>query len=378
MLSHKKRIVFAISLSLPVALISSWAFSSGCWYVREVWSADSTETTTPDYTAAKVLAWLVLCLLSHGISIHWTMRKVADHKVAKEALQEQQRLTTSHDASPVESIQGEWRYTSKVFQPPKAITHVATKLIASVSFFRKTRQKPPQKKELDPQNSDHVNTQRDGNTTITSVNPKFDSESHKQNESTEDEAITDQKQNHGNDESLVISIDHPVNSDSIVETKGDEILSARPIDKREIPSFWFMIRSNSCCRRQKHYHAPRKKGWSMLATVVKWILWILVCAWHVSFTIVSIGANLQRQRVLRTLSGTFEMLYPENYTTGAMCAWSEASPSGDIRTFYFLQDVIDEGYSVIHCGECGKCSNWNDLSIQWTTRDHLAQTAKNW
>jgi hypothetical protein len=59
-----------------------------------------------------------------------------------------------------------------------------------------------------------------------------------------------------------------------------------------------------------------------------------------------------------------------------MCAWNEASPNGTIRTFETLQEVYDANWTVIHCGACGACSNWNDLSIQWTTRHDLADTSK--
>jgi len=48
----------------------------------------------------------------------------------------------------------------------------------------------------------------------------------------------------------------------------------------------------------------------------------------------------------------------------------------DIRTFHSLEDVHEANYSVIHCGECGHCSNWNDLRLQWTTRTYLAESAK--
>ena len=46
-----------------------------------------------------------------------------------------------------------------------------------------------------------------------------------------------------------------------------------------------------------------------------------------------------------------------------MCAWNESSPNADIRTFTSLQAVYDANYTVVHCGACGDCSNWNDLSV---------------
>ena len=163
-----------------------------------------------------------------------------------------------------------------------------------------------------------------------------------------------------------------------ISNVGDDSFSVESIEEREIPTLWAMVKDNSCCRRRKHYQAPRRRGWSRFVTIFKWTLWTLACSWHLSFVVLSIGASYQQNKVRGALFGAYEKLYPGNYTTGAMCAWDEASPNADIRTFDSFQDVMDMGYTIIHCGECGYCSNWNDLSLQWTTREHLAKKAKDW
>jgi len=162
-----------------------------------------------------------------------------------------------------------------------------------------------------------------------------------------------------------------------ISNVGDDSFSVESIEEREIPTLWAMVKDNSCCRRRKHYQAPRRRGWSRFVTIFKWTLWTLACSWHLSFVVLSIGASYQQNKVRGALFGAYEKLYPGNYTTGAMCAWDEASPNADIRTFDSFQDVMDMGYTIIHCGECGYCSNWNDLSLQWTTREHLAKKAKD-
>ena len=149
-------------------------------------------------------------------------------------------------------------------------------------------------------------------------------------------------------------------------------------EERVDSSIWHTAKVHCYCQRRKNYKASRKKGWDLGLSIFKWTLWALVATWHISFTIVNIGASFQQTVVRNALNTTYETLYPDNYTTGAMCAWQEPSETADIRTFDSLQDVMDMNYTVIHCGECGSCSNWNDLSLQWTTRDHLARKAKSW
>jgi hypothetical protein len=157
-------------------------------------------------------------------------------------------------------------------------------------------------------------------------------------------------------------------------------------EEKENPTLWYMMKANSCCRRRRYYNVPPRKGCDLFINIFKWSLYAAAAWMHVGFTIICIGASLEQNTVRDALDGTFELLYPSNYKTGPMCAWNNTDRSStkannanaDIRTFDSLEDVYASNYSVIHCGECGHCSNWNDLSLQWTTRIHLAETAKDW
>ena len=157
-------------------------------------------------------------------------------------------------------------------------------------------------------------------------------------------------------------------------------------EEKENPTLWYMMKANSCCRRRRFYNAPPRKGCDLFINIFKWTIYAAAAWMHVGFTIICIGATLQRNTVRDALDNTFELLYPSNYETGPMCAWNNTNRSStnannayaDILTFDSLEDVYESDYSVIHCGECGDCSNWNDLSLQWTTRTHLAELAKDW
>ena len=94
----------------------------------------------------------------------------------------------------------------------------------------------------------------------------------------------------------------------------------------------------------------------------------------------NLGATYQQNIVRLRLNDSFAILYPDDYHTGEMCAWSDRSPEGEFRTFASLREVEETNgaFTVVHCGACGACSNWEDLSLQWTTRTFLAQASKQW
>jgi hypothetical protein len=144
------------------------------------------------------------------------------------------------------------------------------------------------------------------------------------------------------------------------------------------PSLWYMIKTNSCCGKRHRYEAPSRKGWEKVLHYVKWSLWSVTSVLHLCLIVINIGATSQQNRVRLALPGTFQRFYPDNYLEATMCAWDKASPDADIRTFDTLEEVQAANYTVVHCGACGACSNWDDLSLQWTTRTFLAEAAQKW
>ncbi|KAG7372911.1 hypothetical protein IV203_033635 [Nitzschia inconspicua] len=108
----------------------------------------------------------------------------------------------------------------------------------------------------------------------------------------------------------------------------------------------------------------------------KWFLWYSLSAFFLYLTIVNCAATTQQVIVRQNLHKAFEYLYPADYHTGPMCGWSEPTEYGDIRSFDSLEELRAANYYLIHCGYCGECSNWNDLSKQWTTRTFLAEASR--
>jgi hypothetical protein len=144
-----------------------------------------------------------------------------------------------------------------------------------------------------------------------------------------------------------------------------------------------------CCFKKAHLkHQPERRmslGSSFQTTKScrqRWWNGSIRLFWYVSslffffLTIVNIGSTTQQTTVRTALGPTFAQLYPPDFNTGSMCAWDKASPNATIKTFDTLQAVYDANWTVVHCGACGACSNWNDLSLQWTTRKELAKLSK--
>ena len=163
-----------------------------------------------------------------------------------------------------------------------------------------------------------------------------------------------------------------------IAEEGDDNEDDKSIINEVEPSLWFMIKTNTCCGKRRHYKAPPRKRWELILNVIKWTLWGITSAMHIFFLIICIGATAQQERVRAALPGTFSLLYPSDYVESFMCAWNQSSPNADIRTFDSLDAVLEANYTVIHCGACGSCSNWNDLSLQWTTRSNLAALGQEW
>lgn len=55
---------------------------------------------------------------------------------------------------------------------------------------------------------------------------------------------------------------------------------------------------------------------------------------------------------------------------GPVCAFDEKD--GIIREFNDKGEARDANFTIAHCGECGFCSNWNDLELEYSTRNTLA------
>ncbi|CAB9497039.1 expressed unknown protein [Seminavis robusta] len=112
-----------------------------------------------------------------------------------------------------------------------------------------------------------------------------------------------------------------------------------------------------------------------------WTFWFVLLAASLFFVVLLIGAQYQEKTVRRLLPRVNAILY-DFQNEGEVCAFDargestlRAKVEATQRNFTNRDEAHSAGYSVLHCGACGACSNYNDLRQQYTTREILGQVA---
>lgn len=189
--------------------------------------------------------------------------------------------------------------------------------------------------------------------------------------------------------------------EAIDDDKASQVMIAedsRYIAPEEAPSYLTLFLTKlvdtfpilcGCCLKEKYSvenvsrrrldyvsTAREKSTWMKFVTTVKRILWYCLSFFFLFFTIVNINASYEQCAARNALSPAWEVLYPPDYDSGAMCAWDKPGPNANITTFKSVEDVEAANFRVVHCGKCAACSNWNDLGLQWKTVDVLAGIGK--
>jgi hypothetical protein len=131
------------------------------------------------------------------------------------------------------------------------------------------------------------------------------------------------------------------------------------------------------CGRGHDTKRPKKSCREKLMAVIRWTVWLSVSMFFMYLTIINMGASQQTKEVMRRLPSTYATLYPPTYNTGEVCAWNDRGENSTIKTFPNPYEAYAANFSVVHCGRCAACSNWNDLRLQWTTRTYLAALAQS-
>ncbi|KAL7554784.1 hypothetical protein ACHAWF_018323 [Thalassiosira exigua] len=86
--------------------------------------------------------------------------------------------------------------------------------------------------------------------------------------------------------------------------------------------------------------------------------------------VVNIGATKQMNVVRKHYHTVHNTLYGE-MALGPVCAFDKIG--GTATTFDSRDAAHSAGYTIAHCGACGQCSTWQDLRLQYTTRNYLAK-----
>lgn len=109
-----------------------------------------------------------------------------------------------------------------------------------------------------------------------------------------------------------------------------------------------------------------------LVVLARYEYYIFVCLALASLfvVVVNIGATRQMNVVRENYHTVHNTLYGE-MAQGAVCAFENIG--GAVTTFASRDEAHSAGYTIAHCGACGECSSWQNLRLQYTTRNYLAK-----
>ncbi|CAB9498216.1 expressed unknown protein [Seminavis robusta] len=125
-----------------------------------------------------------------------------------------------------------------------------------------------------------------------------------------------------------------------------------------------------------------KSSTEKLHNCCSWFVWSLLFAASMFFILILVGSQFQEKTVRANLPRVHEILYGD-MNTGPMCAFDNRGTyetrrekvEATQRTFWTPEDARLANYTILHCGACGKCSNYHDLRLEYATRNILGQVA---
>ncbi|KAK1739929.1 hypothetical protein QTG54_009688 [Skeletonema marinoi] len=109
-------------------------------------------------------------------------------------------------------------------------------------------------------------------------------------------------------------------------------------------------------------------GWIKIVVIA---ISYLLCLYFVA---VALGATRQIANTKENLPAVRKALY-ETQNEGPVCAFDNRGAASNITTFENKDAAHDAGFLIVHCGACGACSNWENLIIEYTTRNNMATLA---
>mmetsp|Transcript_2457 Transcript_2457/g.5437 ORF Transcript_2457/g.5437 Transcript_2457/m.5437 type:complete len:888 (+) Transcript_2457:166-2829(+) len=109
-------------------------------------------------------------------------------------------------------------------------------------------------------------------------------------------------------------------------------------------------------------------GWIKIVVIA---ISYLLCLYFVA---VALGATRQIANTRENLPAVRKALY-ETQNEGPVCAFDNRGAASNITTFENKDAAHDAGFLIVHCGACGACSNWENLIIEYTTRNNMAALA---
>ncbi|KAL3796891.1 hypothetical protein HJC23_008844 [Cyclotella cryptica] len=123
--------------------------------------------------------------------------------------------------------------------------------------------------------------------------------------------------------------------------------------------------------------SPEYRQSSLPWKIVCWVKIFIISMTHMLFlyfVIVCIGATAQVNNTKAKLPYVHKAIY-KHMNEGPVCAFDNRGPDSNITTFADENAAHEAGFLVLHCGACGACSSWENLKIEYTTRNTMSELA---
>jgi hypothetical protein len=339
--NSKQLTIFALSVAVAMIMVSAWVFAYGCIFVLEVWGSDATVDGIPTIAGIAFFSWIVGCVFLHGIV--WKVTNDKHQQMLRES-QGDMSLRASSNIMP------------QVSKRPRTFFGV------SVYGFSKSNLNVN-----DPGSRRSVAQEDMGN--IEEGEESYGEEEEEGDKKQAGHDKGEQPQEHTAEEPQAHPVEQPMEQEQ--EKSGEE----EGITAQDSTCHFV----NAVCCDLSCGAGGKTQSVDLKAyNCCHWFVWSLNLAISLFAIIIMAGSQHQEKAVRANLPRVHEILYGE-INTGEMCAFDN---TGNMtrkekiettqRTFDSPEDVQLAGYTILHCGNCGKCSNYWDLRLEYTTRKILS------
>jgi hypothetical protein len=368
--------------------MSSLLFVRGMAWIQVIWDL-ALKSDEDAILAVSFFGWLFLMLGIHALFIWHTLRVEKAHKIRQEEEEEEEVDTMTVGATMVGVLGGNGMSGSddvEVANGNDDMTTIDSKVRSKRSSKIGGGQSGASRRSsgvikrtgsydsylFDPrfhENSFHGLEDRDHDQKMMGLSPS-------RSMVTTPSLRSSQEEMHDNT-GVYNNVKSVVASSGTCTGTGDATISADIIDnhgnverrnKRRLRPEW--------CEIFTCFPAEYKKM-SCLWKMISWIRGVVILTSNVFcfyFVIVVMGATHQIASTQMYLPSIREALY-ETQNEGPVCAFDNRGVASNITTFENKEAAHHEGFLVLHCGACGACSSWENLIVEYTTRDNMAALA---
>jgi len=378
---HHRNIV-SFTTILLLSIISSLTFTRGMAWMQFVWNLNIL-SNADTLMVISFFTWLVLCAAVHTLFLWHTLRtdESSEGGINQTEEEEEEDIDIIHGENNEGLLVEVSRHGSSGRNTPKKGKNRTMRRISSCESYASFVFDPRTHfKDGKCQFSDHPDLEDD-----------FTNESTDAGLPLATDCVVD-----GDGQEDFLFIETPVgvaadNGNVVMDFEDDEMDNACPNNSIEADPINPTQTTNTPSQID---HVAKKKGrpaccevficfspeYQQSSCLWKIICWIKIIIMTLSyllclyFVIVSIGATHQIANTRSNLPAVQEALY-NHMNEGPVCAFDNRGSNSSITTFEDKEAANKAGFLVVHCGACGACSSWENLIIEYTTRDNMAALA---